>query len=268
MSIENQIINLDSRFTNIKNSNKYIFNLENPYKNVTSISLTSIELPNVFYTFTSTKKNNFIVIEDIKVSIQEGNYSVLDLFEFLNSKLATIKDSRDIDIEISYSSINGKTTIKELNNKPFSLTFLNDSAYQSLGYHLGFRKNHYTSSYEYISEAIIDIIGDNYIFVRINDYETICNLRSGCKYFAKIILATNKYTVVFDNNSNFITKKYNFLQPTNINKINIELYDLYDNEINMNYQDFSLTLEIKQIYNYKVKQNLENFSAIKTSEYY
>jgi hypothetical protein len=57
--MENQLINIDSRFRNknkYQNPGKFTFHLKEKIKNVKYIRLSSVELPNLYFTFTDEKK--------------------------------------------------------------------------------------------------------------------------------------------------------------------------------------------------------------------
>jgi hypothetical protein len=67
--------------------------------------------------------------------------------------------------------------------------------------------------------------------------------------FAKIIVEVQKFSYIFDNGSNTVTKEYTFSQPTNITVLKIALFDLYENILDLNGFEFSVTVEIDEIIN-------------------
>ena len=69
--------------------------------------------------------------------------------------------------------------------------------------------------------------------------------------FAKIILSQQKTYIIFDAQSNLITKEYTFRSLERIKGLKISIVDKYGEPIDMN-QDLSLTLEFKKIYDYKL----------------
>jgi hypothetical protein len=133
----------------------------------------------------------------------------------------------------------------------------NNSIYQSLGYLLGFRKTKYEDVTNLISESIIDLNCDNYLFLKVNDYGQIYhpvninknneNLLQLNSYLGKIIIPGDKKNQNVFDNKNFITKKFVFRQPVNISKFDIELLDSTNNTVNM-LLDFSMTIEIGTTY--------------------
>jgi hypothetical protein len=256
--MENQIINIDSRFRNKNkyyNPGKFTFELKKKIKNVKYIRLTSIELPNLYFTFSSKKKNNFFKIKinniEYDIIINDGFYNSSQLLNNIQEKLNELPNNMIINFDLA----NGIVTIR--GDVPFSINFLNTGIYDSLGYHLGFRNNLYNSNNKIVNGisvfyidgiAPLDVIGDAYVFLKVNDYGKIynfidCGSEVIYNYLGKVIVNVNKTEKVFDNN-NFVTKEHIFKDPIDINKFDIELLDPLNNIIDMETINFSFTLEI------------------------
>jgi hypothetical protein len=75
--------------------------------------------------------------------------------------------------------------------------------------------------------------------------------------FAKIINTRDKFTTLYGNRSDFISKTHEFRQPVNIFKLDFEILDYAGNPLDNLNIDFSLTVEVSQIYNSTVKVTLE-----------
>ena len=262
--MEKIIINIDSRFSNKKlynNSSKFTLNLDNTIKNVYDINITSFEFINLYYTFSNKKNNNsFTFVYDSELYnliIPDGFYQSNDLINIIQTSFDNLTYGV---FNISINSDNGKITISS--NNPFKIDFSNNSYVQSLGYLLGFRNNKYNPSfnssisrYSITSEGLLNISGDNYLFLKINDYGNLYtnfyydieNVLVPKKILAKLILSVNKTQTDFDNNS-FISKKFIFRQPVNISKFDIELLDPHGNTLDLNYMDFSFTIELNYLY--------------------
>jgi hypothetical protein len=209
-----------------------------------------------------------VACSNTTVTIADGFYDSLQL---LNS----IKTQLPANMNIAVNLVNGIVTISH--TSAFSINFNNNSSSKTLGRYLGFTKNNYTSvlnnvttKHEIVSETLLDTIGDNYIFLRINDYGKMYNFNKSTNdynetldnYLGKILMTVNKAKKNFDNN-NFITKKHIFRQPTNISKLDIELLDPVGTTINTNLVDYSFTLELGVIYDrelYKKSLNNLNFT--------
>jgi hypothetical protein len=274
--MENILINIDSRFRNktqFPNPAKFTYKLNKQIKDVTYIKITSIEIPNLYHTFTRKKDNVSFVFTvsgvNYNVNIPEGFYTSISLLEAIQSDLNVIPGAPMIKLNLASGIISLES------DQPFTLNFANTTKYPSLGYHLGFRKNTYTSkvgtNYYLFSESQLDVIGDNYLFLKVNDYGKIYNFNDydGITkyeninaYLAKVIMNVNKTEKVFDN-SNFLTKTFMFRQPTNIESFNVELIDPYKETVELVQMDFSFTIEIGVIFNSityssALDNNLEN----------
>lgn len=151
--------------------------------------------------------------------------------------------------------------------------------YKNLGWMLGFKKANYNinSSNTCISYAdsptsLIHYEGylksessygsaiDNYLFVEIDDYhnnfptDTIVAMNSptasylGKNIMARITLTTGANTIVNDNASDKIFKMREYFGPVKLEKMQIRLLNRYGDVINLIQNDYSLVLEIKQLY--------------------
>lgn len=271
--MENILINVDSRFRNKElypNPGKFTLNLNQTIKDILYIRLSSVEIPNVYYTFSQIKQNVSFNItiggSTDNINIEDGFYNSTNLISSIQSKLPS-------NMTINLNEINGIITFEY--NSAFIIDFKNDGEYMSLGYQLGFRKDIYTSilntltgKYYLKSDTVLDTNCDNYLLLRINDYGKMYNFYKStndyCEtldnYIGKIILSSNKLVTNYDNN-NFITKKHIFRQPANISKLDIELLDPMNNTINTNTINFSFTLELGVIYDRELyKQSLNSLN--------
>ena len=253
--MEKIVINIDSRFRDIlknPNSEYFVLNLNEQYKNIDFIKISTVEIPNNFYIFSSARKSNYFIIDDAigtptKVTIDDGNYTIDLLIDEVNTK---IKDTFGTQLYEMVSDDKGGIVLGKPGSGTFNVDFSNDnSQYKSLGYHLGFRKTTYTATDSLIAESLCDVNGENYIFIKINDYgNLIINPVLGIKALSKVVFHQNKGGFTFDNNSDMLTKYFIFRQPVNIKRLEIELLDAYGNRVDNRNFDYSLTLEIGQIY--------------------
>jgi hypothetical protein len=252
MANNNVLISIDSRFRDkslFKNSGKFTYFSPNTYKSVISIKIVSIEFPNLFYTFTKIKQNiSFYIatntISPYKIQIKEGNYTSSQIIDELNSKFSILKSASGLDIIASLDTVTGKTMIKSVGSIFFSLNFTNSN----LGKHLGYNENIYENLNQYESEGIMDIVGDPYFYVNINDWGDLVTQLGNRNILGKVILNKSKTVMVFDNQANFLAKTFTFVNPTTVNKLNIELLDINGITIDMVNLDYSLTLELKMVF--------------------
>jgi len=266
--MENIICNIDSRFRDInayKNPGFFTYKLNEPLKNINYIRLSSIELPTVFYTFLQDYNNiSFQIITSDNIThtiiIDEGNYDSGSIISKIQTNLDLINKNYGNSLIISWDSINYKVTFTD--TTAFTLIFDNDSKHRSLGNRLGFRQDNsnYLAAdqntqfstdlnmdiYYWTGETFLDITKDDYIFLRINDYGVIYNDVRHNTLLAKVILYDQQF--IIDTGANFLTKSFNFKQPINISKLEIELVNALGQTINMNLINYSLTLEFGRIF--------------------
>ena len=260
--MENILINIDSRFCNktlYPNPGKFIYKLNEQIKNVAYIKVSSIEIPNLYFTFSQAKQSNSFLITvsgtEYLIKIEDGFYNSSQLLINIQEQMNDLIPEKPT---IKLNLANGLVTIEC--SAIFSTDFSNTSNYNSLGFHLGFREEQYTALSKLVSDSIVyfiktesqlNVIGDNYLFLKVNDYGKIYNFDKSdatiYTYLAKIILNNGKTEQVFDN-ANFITKTFYFRQPVNIEKLDIELLDPYCKIIDLVKMDFSFTLEVGVIY--------------------
>jgi hypothetical protein len=103
---------------------------------------------------------------------------------------------------------------------------------------LGFRKKIYTNNNFYISESILNVIGDNYLFLKINNYGNIFHTKGYYKYISKIILDNNKNSICFGVNNN----TFKFKKPKKIKNLSFEIVDKFGYKVSLNKINFSFTL--------------------------
>ena len=75
---------------------------------------------------------------------------------------------------------------------------------------------------------------------------------------AKIIVNAEKYSIILDNGSNFISKEVLFSVPTNLAAFDVQLLDANNTIIDLNGTNFSFTLEIVEIVNSKYYSNFSD----------
>lgn len=287
------VYNIDSRFRNstvvtntnnqftAQSSSNFLFRLSRTLKNITSVKLTSLELPNTFYTFSFLRQNIQFTVTVGGVSgevvIQNGNYlqsgsSVLIDYTALASAyqtaliLAFPLESFTVGLG---TSVNNRITIA--NGNPFTLTFapvvtiptlglISTNQYNGIGYFLGFQSYSYTGSTSYTGEVSPQLIGDSYLYLAISDWDNVQHQnynQSNFYVFTKILLPTGKNTVVIDTPiTNPTNKEYHFLQPTNINLLQIKVLDAFGNILDLDGANISMTLEFQEILNLELYEKM------------
>ena len=266
-------LNLNSCFRNNYNSTNpcdFKYMIPNEVKNVVSLRLASIEIPNSWYLFSGLKKNNTftMVVNDnsYEIVIKDGNYDQVTLVNYLNTKYFYLSETKTDLIYIKFSinqySFKSKFKVVGCPPSPLNMSFFffenNEQIMNSLGWTIGFRMGKYIDiQCELVSEGLFDAGGDRYIYVAVDDYQYNSNaLNMVCfdkgimekNIIAKIPMMNGKLSMIMDDNSAPLTKTRRYNGPVNIRNLNIKILDKFGEVIDLNNMDYSLTLEIEVLY--------------------
>ena len=273
--VKTHVINVDSRFrsyvsstpTNVyeeSKSSNFVFRPARAYKNIVSVKVSSIEFPNVMYTFSASRENITIGISQppgnpyVNFTISPGNYaSAADLATAVEDAIQVTYPT----FSITYNAVTNKITISDAN--PFDMDFTPSTLTlpfdNGLGHYLGFRNLTYTTGLSsYTGEASPDIYGDTYVYLVVNDYSVIEHQdfnHTSFSALAKIQLNVPKNTMIFDQ-LNTTTKEYFFQQPTNVSQLRVRLLDAYGRELDLLGMNFSVTIELKEVVNHALYEKM------------
>jgi hypothetical protein len=272
----------------------FVFALPKAIKNAITIQITSMCFPNVFYTFSLQRENiSFTVYDQTAalvgtVVIKEGNYkAVADLVTEIQTKLTSIVLPGPINpFKIQHEPTTNKIRIYRDDGGLFGLDFtpltIREAFNNGMGYNLGYEQFRYgtvplvagqpsialtqdtvSSNYQAVAESFPDIFGDAYVYIRINDYDVIEHQNFKQTFFpvfAKILLPFNtKNTLINDIDlQNVVQREYNFLQPVNIQRLTITIYDAYGNIVDMKGANYSFTLQIEEVLNPALYEKLRD----------
>jgi len=255
------------RDSNSITSTDCFFTLSYTLKNVVSIRLLSIELPESIYLISSyTMTNSFHVwvpATDVSgnIIIPEGCYDSTSL-------QTAVEDGINTTLGVNYfkvliDPVSKKTTIYTSNSFDFDITFFNTDINnvgkfeQSLGYILGYRCKYYKNNYTYKSEGLFFPTPLDYLFFVLNDYNIYnsSNLIAmfNDSYIDKNILAKIPYSnatfqVLFDGTNDILSPKRQYFGPVDIKKLGLQLLNKYGQVVILNCMDFSFTLEVEMVY--------------------
>jgi len=243
-------------------------------KNVLSVRLASIEIPNAWYLFSHLKKNNIfnIVIEYcetkvFQIVIPDGNYDSDSLQNYLNTTYFYEADKDNLlkYIKFSIDPYSFKTTFELTLNHPanfsYSLQFVDDinqNIMNTMGWTLGFRLGSYLDISGIItSEGLFDAGGDRYIYMAITDYQYNNNISNIVGFdksmlnediIAKIPIVNGKLSLLIDESNNPLAKSRKYNGPVNLSKLHIKILDKFGKVIDFNNMDYSFTLELEVLY--------------------
>ena len=252
-----KLVNIDTRFRNNYSSTistDFTMQLNFSLKNVISMELVDIEIPNTWYSISESLGNNFFYINDIKIIIQDGNYDGDSLMD----EIINVTEFSGYGIIMNKVSGKSELTVTESDKIVFSDCEEDDISIQkSLGWILGFRKTKYTGKTKYISDGVVDTLGNRYIYVIIDDFNNnindfiIGNLKTS--YLNKNILARlsfreDKFQIIYDSSRDHDLQTREYFGPVNVNRLHVQLINEYGKTIDLNNMDFSFALQFRIMY--------------------
>lgn len=262
--IQKRIVCFDSRFRDNymeTTSTNFIYNFPVPIKNVVSMRLNTLELPVSWFTYSEAKKSNtFQMIDASNVSrfitLPDGNYQAMD-FEIEVKPIIDDAFGENV-FDLSINMMGCRTEIKNRQGNNFELHFntgdVNTDIRKNLGWYMGFRKPSYTGSSVYLSEAIYNAGGNDYIYFALNDFNhseapSVLVMKDNSilddNIIAKIPIASDKFQVLVDTPSTGVLKQREYMGPTTLSRIHVKLLDEFGDTIDMNMMDFSFSLELE-----------------------
>lgn len=264
-------VSIDTKFRKDyfnSSSTNFTINLATPLKNVISMKLASLEMPNVQHMISqSNGTNSFFVKKELVsginvapekiVNIPSGNYDSDTIIIAINKELSEINCFIDIDTTTMRTTISNSNQTENF-ELDFSNTVINNAPpMKSLGWLLGFRNKKYEGHNSYVSEATADLGGIKYFFLCVDDFKNtrqeVCTILYENSFLRKNILARipmreGKGAILFDDQSDQITKKRQYFGTVNIDKLQLSLIDEYGTIIDLNGNDYSLALEFDVLY--------------------
>ena len=271
-------------------STDFTINLSNYFKNVLSIRLSSLQLPNVIYCISQSNKNNALYISEQGTGVEgviiipDGNYDITSFVSVLKTQInyqlnttnfLVTQDIYTKKITIS-NNINNFTMnfakdyvpntdntlttdyIINKNYKQYECVDISEP-YKRLGWVIGYRKIVYIGEYSYETEGLYNSSFTNYIYFVMNDFnysqsQNIIGMfaKSTIKdnILAVIPLTSDSFNICFDNGADFIEKKREYFGPVNIQRLKIQLYNQYGEILDLNNMDFSFSLELELGYDW------------------
>jgi len=252
-----KFVNIDSRFRenySSTSSTNFTMQLNFSLKNVISMELVDIEIPNTWFSISESLGNNFFYINDIKIIVQDGNYDG----DLLMDEIINTTEFSGYSIIMNKVSGKCELTVGENDKIIFSKCEENDISIQkTLGWILGFRKISYTGKSKYISDGVIDTLGNRYIYVIIDDFNNnvndfiVGNLKTS--YLNKNILARlsfreDKFQIIYDSSRDHDLQTREYFGPVNVDRLHVQLIDEYGKNIDLNNMDFSFALQFRIMY--------------------
>lgn len=291
-------------------STDFTYILPMPINKVVSLQMTSLEIPNMWNSFSSVNKSNTFTIElygvrgpnqttdasySTTIEIPPGNYMSSEFQNTMNNIFQSegTPGLNFINLEVSIqtntiirANLLGYDTAGQFPydtdspyyspNFSFKLIFelTNQAQYKTAGWMMGFRQPFYTVNSSFltysekgtpttfknyiISESSYGSTIDNYVFLDVNDFhnnyptDLIVSTNEtsylGNTILARIVLLSGANTIVWNNAGDLIFKKREYFGPVRLEKLHIRILNRFGDVLDLRGNDFSIVLEIKQLY--------------------
>jgi hypothetical protein len=294
-------LNIDTRYREnlyTTQSSDFIMQLPTKLNKVVSMQLASLELPISFYSISSSLGNNFLnitvnynsfdltasgIVEDIIITVPDGNYNANDLINVINTLLCPVNDDGTLKNPDSISSYiqftlditatgsgTAKVTIAATGDRAEMINFFNldftknivgiiDSINLSskIGWNLGFIKPYYTNEKNYLADSVIEPANIRYLYLAIDDFNNSANNHFISVYnnsmmnpniLARISLKGSYFSLLMENDFNIVSEPRKYFGPVDIQRLRIRLYDEIGRIIPMNNSNYSFCLNFKVLY--------------------
>lgn len=283
------IVNVDSRFRDnpwSSDAADFYFSLLSPVRNVLRIRVTSVEFPNNYKFFTEGRKNVTLRLlwlsggltgttMSVDVMIEDGNYTAGDMVEALSAAIEA--SAFPYPMEVAFSEITGRFTFDtsgataKFGIEPAGGGWTDREFDYGLAYYLGFSRARVhravartdASGWTLVSDQCANFAGDNYLFLRVNDfacvrqtvnlYEDVAGTRkrdqSDFTALAKLVLREPKNYMTFDDYASQQAKEVVFPSPVDLSRLRIQVLDVYGQVIDMCSMQFSFSLEVLEVRN-------------------
>ena len=241
-------------------STDFTFQLPNIVKNIASMKLTALEIPNSIYVFDSSATcvtyglgTNVFIIDTTNIVIPEGNYTHTELQLLLNTILPA-------GITIDAPTADNKFRISNTSGADITIDFrvpwnVNRNIMLNAGWILGFRTSTYTvvDGSTLSSEGLYDATGSKYLYLLVNDFNSnVHNNFVGVfdrsltnpNILTRIPQSMHSSGMIYQYTTDVVLKQRNYFGPVNIERLHIQLIDEHGRIVNLNNMDFSFTLEL------------------------
>jgi len=232
------------------------------------------------------ESNLLPVMEETKtIVVPDGNYNGIDLVQKINyllsPSLITPDTTDDLDIfsgvkftlDVNDSgSGTGKVSIErngprggQIQNiildfgreERSRLVSTNVGNTNRLGWNLGFLREKYEGSLNYVAETIIEPATIRYVYLAIDDFNNNVNNHFIAVYnksilnpniLARISVKGNYFGLIMENDLNIVSEPRKYFGPVDIQRLRIQLFDDMGRQLDMNGGNFSFCLTFKVLY--------------------
>lgn len=271
-------INSLFRDTSSNSATDCIYNLPYVIKNVTSMEIMTMEIPQSIFLFSERNGSNTLYFKEYSgpnpstpleglVTLPPGNYKIssspdliTSLQTAINNQLGTVnRFTVSISATTNRITISNSTYIFEMYTV---YQGTNRNLTKTMGWTLGYRQLAYTNLQSYTTESIYNDTPATYLYLEINDFNSQYIATQVIGLFSNSFLDSNIISkICYTNNTSYTSYntivydgKYvvgsprEYFGPVHLQKMNIRLLDQYGTVVDLNGLDFSITLRIKVLY--------------------
>jgi hypothetical protein len=236
---------IDTRFADqvYDGTGDFMIRMPSTLRNVIRIALTSVEIPQVEYTFSARRGNVNFTVGGVPKTIPDGNYTGTQLA----AAITTAGAPCSYNGITNRFNVTGSAVYTWTSSNPVIAARNKD---WGLGFNLGFSKTVTAgpapnspslgpAAYYLVQLQCPDMM-DNTVH-RVSGGGTV-------PAFAKVVLRSpGFYQVQFDDGANLVRKENTFAQPTSIASLRVRLVDAYGCTVDMGDTDWSMTFEVMEV---------------------
>jgi hypothetical protein len=246
-------------YIHIKGGNYYFDNLitlvNETFKKIVSDNSTIPESLPISMSF-DLNYNNLGGVGNGTGKVSMGLFSTLDI----SANNIEVYPIRRIDLNFEGSEIPGLSYSKrvtDVKSKALYYEKSNTPIEQRMGWMFGYREGYYKNAPYYISESVLNILGPQYLFLIVDDFNKSNNVNfiSTSRYgllpdniIARISLKGSAFSIQSQNDFSVYAEPRYYFGPVNINKLHVRIVDEFARPLDLNRTDFSFTLRMTTVY--------------------
>lgn len=262
-------LHFDSRFRDNygapgTSASSFLYTLPSEIQDVVSLRLASIHVPNAILTVSQTTGNNTLIVNDVKITIPDDNYTVKELRAEITNAIAAIAPTLNV---VFGPDDNTKPKTKITSDFPTVIKFYEQdnctNFMSTLGWLLGFRVASVTvtSTNPVTSSGLYDNGFTDYLYFSVDDFQRnmsnnntvyMNKTTSNNNILGKIYRSSLDGTYLLNNynsSTSYKTDKHRiYYGPVRLSKFKFSLLDKFGNIVNINNMDYSFTLEVEVLY--------------------
>jgi hypothetical protein len=255
-----------------------IYNLPYVIRNVTSMEIMTVELPQSIFLFSERNGSNTMYFKEYSgpdpyhpleglVSLPPGNYKTSSSPDLITSLQTAINNQLGSANRFTVS-LNATSNRITISNSTYIFEMYtvyqgtNRNLTKTMGWSLGYRQASYINQQSYTTESLYNNTPATYLYLEINDFNTQYIATQVIGLFSNSFLDSNIISkICYTNNTGYTSYdtvvydgKYvvgsprEYFGPVHLQKMNVRLLDQYGTVVDLNGLDFSFTLKIKILY--------------------